>query len=437
MSSLRQRRDVLALWVPFVWYAIATSRAVSLWLTLFGYEPGALNYLEGSPIDRAVYSVLMLLGILILLRRRIEWPRLLMDNKWVIVLFVYMLVSISWSQFPQVGFKRWTRATGDLIMVLVVLSESEPVEAISKVLRRCFYINLSLSLIFVKYFRTIGTGWDQNGAEMWIGVTTHKNVLGEVCMISGIFFVWSILRDSGMRRGVDIAFLLVSLWLLGGSESYTSITAILTFCVGVGLVCFLQTAKSRVEFLKQYLVVASIVVVVGLLVAGFTAQTFSSRSIFSAGLRASGRDSTLTGRTELWQDMLDIGSKRPIGGVGYGNFWIGNLSDDLWDRHIWRPTQGHNGYLDVYLELGIAGVCILFLVVISSFRQIIRTFEYDFEYGRFRFVFLVVLLLHNMTESSFLRGANNLWFIFLLVAIMAPGIWEAPVELTTQRMITD
>ena len=313
----------------------------------------------------------------------------------------------------------------------------EPVEAISKVLRRVFYINLPLSLILVKYFRAIGRGWDQDGAEMWLGVTTHKNVLGEVCMISGIFFVWSIFRNSGMRRFVDIGFLLIALWLLGGSESYTSITAILTFLVGVGLVCFLQMAKSRAEYLKQYLAAVSIVLVVGLLGTGFAVQTFSGQSIFATGLKASGRDSTLTGRTELWQDMLEIASKRPIGGVGYGNFWIGNLGNDLWEKHIWRPTQGHNGYLDVYVELGIAGVSVLFLVIISSFRQITRTFEYDFEYGRFRFVFLVVLLLHNITESSFLRGANDLWFIFLLVAVTAPGIWGAPVELNTQRMITD
>jgi O-antigen ligase len=239
---------------------------------------------------------------------------------------------------------------------------------------------------------------------MWIGATTHKNVLGEVCMISGIFFVWSILRHSGKRRFVDFGFLLIALWLLGGSESYTSITAILTFLVGVGLVCFLGIGKSRVEYLKRYLVAASIVLVIGLLGIGFAVETFSGKSVFATGLKASGRDTTLTGRTELWEDMLNVASKHPIGGVGYGSFWIGNLGNDLWERHIWRPTQGHNGYLDVYVELGIAGVCFLMLVVISSFRQITRTFESHFEYGRFRFTILVVLLLHNITESSFERS---------------------------------
>ena len=102
----------LALWVPFIWYAIATSRAVSLWLTVWGYEPGDLSYLEGSPIDRAVYSILILLGILILLRRRIDWPGLLKDNRWVIVLFVYHANEYLVVPVPRGGFQEMDKGDG-------------------------------------------------------------------------------------------------------------------------------------------------------------------------------------------------------------------------------------------------------------------------------------------------------------------------------------
>ena len=198
---MKERRDYsLALWVPIVWYAIAASRAVSRWLTLSGHESGDLTYLEGSPIDRIFYTILICLGIVILVRRRIEWNRVLKDNSWLFILLFYMLVSISWSQFPEVSFKRWIKALGDMIMVLVVISEPKPMKAISKVLRRCFYVHLPLSILLIKYFRAIGVDWDERGLEMWTGITTHKNALGEVCMTAGIFFVWSMLRNSGKRR---------------------------------------------------------------------------------------------------------------------------------------------------------------------------------------------------------------------------------------------
>ena len=152
----------------------------------------------------------------------------------------------------------------------------------------------------------------------------------------------------------------------------------------------------------------------------FAVNGFSGKSFFALGVEASGRDTTLTGRTELWEDILTIASDHPILGVGYGSFWIGDLGNNLWERHIWKPGQGHNGYLDVYVELGIIGVFFLLLIIISSFRQIVWTLKSNFEYGRFRLVFLLVILLHNIAESSFLRGASNLWFIFLLVAINIP-----------------
>ena len=434
--NLGQSRDFsLALWVPFIWYAIIASRGVSRWLTLSGYEPGDLSYLEGSPIDRAVYIVLIFLGIVILMRRRIEWHRVLKDNKWLVVLFIYMLLSISWSQFPEVSFKRWIRAAGDLIMVLVVISEPNPIEAISRVLRRCFYIHLSLSIILIKYFRTIGVGWDDSGAEMWTGVTIHKNLLGEVCMISGIFFVWSILRNRGMRRFIDFGFLLMALWLLRGSGSHMSITAIVAFSFGIGSLFALQIGRSRVKYLKKYLVTASIVLAVGLLGAGLAVEAFSGKSFFATGVQASGRDTTLTGRTELWQDILNIASNHPMLGAGYGSFWIGNLGNNLWERHVWKPSSGHNGYLDVYVELGIVGVFFLLLVIISSFRQIVRTFESNFEYGRFQLVFFLMILLHNIAESSFLRGASNLWFIFLFVAMTAPEILRGSRPSKTHEII--
>ena len=205
-----------------------------------------------------------------------------------------------------------------------------------------------------------------------------------------------------------------------GPGSHTSNTAILVFSIGIGLLFFLQIVRSRPKYLRKYLVVASILFALVLLGTGFAVEAFSGKSFFAAGVEASGRDTTLTGRTELWEDILNIASDHPILGVGYGSFWIGDLGNDLWERHIWRPTQGHNGYLDVYVELGIVGVFFLLLIIISSFRQIIRTLKSNFEYGRFRLVFLLVILLHNIAESSFLRGANNLWFIFLFVAINIP-----------------
>ena len=263
-------------------------------------------------------------------------------------------------------------------------------------------------------------GWDENGYEMWLGVTVQKNNLGELCMINGIFFAWSIIKNRGRQRYIDFVYLLMSLFLLNGSQHHSSATSSLTFLLGLCLLFSLQILRQRLKNIFRYFFIFIFIFAGLLLFSKFAVEVFTGKTLMTVGVEAAGRDLTLTGRTELWQDMLKIASKHPFLGVGYGNFWIGNLGNDLWKKHIWHPAQGHNGYIDIYVELGIVGLFLFSLFVISSLKNIIHTFDSNFEYGKVRFVLFIVILLHNITESYFLKGTSNLWFIFLLAALSTP-----------------
>ena len=389
-----------------------------------GYSVAAPGDLEGSPIDRAVYSALLIFGISILLSRKVKWRVLIKNNAWLFTLFLYMLVSIIWADFPGISFKRWTRSLADGVMALIVLTESEPLEAIYAVLRRVLCINIPLSIIFIKFYRDIGTDWDYLGNEMWIGVTTHKNVLGQVAMIAGIYFIVEIMRNwrtQGWRgRNVLIYsfFLLLTLWILNGSPSSRSTTSMILFIVGVLLLLGLNYLRPKIVYISKYFVFG--VFLVGFLFLTIQAYTaLTATSVTSAALEASGRDSTLTGRTDLWNDLLKIASESPILGVGYGSFWIGN-SHGLWDIHIWAPTQGHNGYIDVYVELGAIGLFLIGGLIISSYRRILHEFKPNYDAAAIRLTLLTMIIFHNVSESSFLRGTVDLWFLFLLVVINVP-----------------
>jgi O-antigen ligase len=151
-------------------------------------------------------------------------------------------------------------------------------------------------------------------------------------------------------------------------------------------------------------------------------------------VKATGRDMTLTDRTLLWTDIIDNAAKSPIVGVGMGAFWVGEIGYDLyplpnWSHKTpgWRPDGGHNGFLDVYVELGVIGLLLFIAVIGAGFGGALDDLERNFSFGCLRITFLLAVLLNNVAETSFLKGTHDLWFLLLLVAINQPRLYSRPL----------
>ena len=115
-----------ALWIPAVWLFLISSRPLSLWLgmspNLKGVDATAA-YVEGSPIDRNLFMFLLLAALVVLIARSGKVEPLLRKNILILLYLSFCAVSIVWSDFPFVAFKRFIKALGDLAMVLIILTE--------------------------------------------------------------------------------------------------------------------------------------------------------------------------------------------------------------------------------------------------------------------------------------------------------------------------
>ncbi len=197
----------------------------------------------------------------------------------------------------------------------------------------------------------------------------------------------------------------MTIWLLGMANSATSNVSLV---VGVLVLTAAFVPKIR-RHLGLYMSAAITVVVIGYALADFAAMMMG----------ALGRDQTLTGRTEIWKRVLGMDSN-PLIGVGYGSFWLGDRLQLLWDEYAWHPTQSHNGYIDVYLELGMLGLVLLVGTIVASFRAALRMIASDVDYGSLRLALLTVALLYNITESAF-RPGLLMYFVFLMAAVDVSG----------------
>jgi O-antigen ligase len=353
----------------------------------------------GSPLDRLVLSILIILALLILFRRKIEWSRILKDNFWLILLFLYMGLSILWSDFPFVSFKRWIRSSAVILMALVVLSERKPFQALESIFRRSAYVLIPFSLVLVKYFPIYGRQYGiWEGKEMWTGVATQKNGLGQICALFAIVLIWAALKDwrSGdflkikSQAFADALVLAIAFFLLRGPGISYSATSIGILSIGIATLLLLYWSENLARWLTTHLkaiivALALILLLIGDSLVKIVASTF-------------GRDETLTGRTEIWNTLLDFASRNPLFGVGYGGFW--GLETEITSKL--GVGQSHNGYIEVYLELGIVGIVLLSAFLLAFCGRIRRELYHLFDWGVFGICFLLIALLYNITESAFL-----------------------------------
>ena len=197
---------------------------------------------EGSPLDACFIFALLIAGVCVLLTRQVPFAEIVRNNGWLVIFVTYCFISILWSDFPLISFKRWIKMFGHPIMALIVLTEPNPEEALIQLMKRCAYVIVPVSVLFIKYFLDLGVRYDPwTGAQMRVGITTGKNELGAVCLIFGFFFFWYLLQiwrtERSARRRNELrliaGFLLMIGWLFWKAHSATSI---ICFFVGIMVV---------------------------------------------------------------------------------------------------------------------------------------------------------------------------------------------------------
>ena len=400
-----------ALWVPVAWMFLAGSRYVSSWLNVAPSFESADDYAEGSPLDRAVFFALIVAGIVILARRKIDWPRLFLNNKWIVLYLLYCLASMAWSDEPFLLMKRWVKDLGNPIMALVILTERRPYEAVGDVLRRLTFLLLPLSVLFIRYYPELGRAYKADGSPMFTGVGHQKNDLGLMCLMAGIYVFWELLqrRDNThptfIQQHKIIAVVVIGMlsWLQHMSDSQTSFVCL----VAAVLLLLLGRIARRPATIFGVLLCA--------VVAWPLAEMANLKELALSFL---GRDPTLTNRTVIWQ-VLGTFEVNPFVGVGYMSFWTGARLEEVWRLINPGLNQAHNGYLEQYLNLGYIGVAFIAVIVLSGLLRVRRHLNDDPAAGILRLCFIVSAVLYNYTEASF-YGMNNMWMLLLLGCLEVP-----------------
>jgi len=356
------------------------------------------------------------LALWILAKRQVEWREVFARNAALSLFLLFALASVIWSDFPFITFKRWIRDLGTYLMVLVVLSDTRQAEAIGIIIRRLSYVLLVFSVVLIKYYPELGISYDHwTGSPEYMGVTTSKNMLGALCLLSGLFYFWDTLRRWSERKDrtsrrllfVNLALLAMTLWLLRLSQSATSQGSLV---IGCFIIAVLRSKWAKVNPRR-----VKALIPVGLFAYLILELAFDFSTIVADVF---GRDTTLHGRTGIWDAVFAL-QTNPLLGVGYQSFWLGGrLTAVLSYLDTGFLNEAHNGYLEIYLNLGLVGLSLLALFMISSYRWACRQLTTSLNFAPLTIGLWTAMMFYNITEAAF--GASLLWCTMLLCQIDVP-----------------
>lgn len=378
-----------------------------MWLGFGGGE----NTLEGSPVDSLVFFILIFAAFVALARRRLNWFEVICENWPIFLFYAFLLISVVWANSPFVSFKRWSKEFGNIAVLLVILTDPRPQQALRAVFVRCACLLLPLSVVFIRYFPSLGRCYSIGGAPENTGVTTQKNSLGVLALVCGLVLLWDWLElrkeqrsSKAMRLETKIHFglLLLALYLLHLSDSKTSVV-----CLLFGAAIILATRLVFFRRQPHLLGVGALAVVLTFWVLD---QTVGVKEKMVTHL---GRDMTFTGRTDVWRELLGLHTD-PLLGVGFMSFWDDKgLQSQLPE---WVAHSAHNGYLEEYLGGGWVGIFFLVAMLLAVGFRINNSLKHDGDYGAVRLAIFSTFLIGNFSESN-IACMTPIGFLFLLAAI--------------------
>jgi exopolysaccharide production protein ExoQ len=413
-SFVRDRtvRTTKALWLAVLWLGTGASRNLSEWMHL-SQPDSADRYLEGSPVDRLYLFGLLAAGIVVLLGRKQQVRAVLRANNAILLYFCYCGISAVWSGYPDVSAKRWIRSLGDIVMVLIVVTEPEWLHAVNRLFARVGFVLIPVSVLFIRYFPEYGRTYSRGGAPAWTGVTTDKNALGMICLIFGLAFTWNFLRvyyakgeKTRSRQLILYGCLgVMAGWLIHESNSATSLV-----CWIIGGTIMVLTTISR-----QARKAASIHVMVGGALTVIICAMFLNTG--SSLVQTIGRDSTFTGRTAIWSCALPE-IPNPVVGAGFESFWLGPRLRKIELCIDQGVNEAHNGYIEVYLNLGWVGVAALLAILITGYGNIVAAVRRQGNASNLALAFFVAAVIYNLSEAAY-KMMSPMWIALLLAMTVA------------------
>jgi len=356
---------------------------------------------DGSPFMQILWFVIYVLVVFRLIPQYRQIIVLVRANKCLFLLVLLAVCSIMWSEDPALTLRR-----GLALLATTLIGIDFAVRYSVRDQLRLLYIVLGLVVSFgivaQLFFPSLIPNADVD-TEAWHGVVGFKNDWARIVVLATVA-VFSRSRRS-LRDFVLVAsVVLVAFGLIALAHSVGAL---------VFLVAMLLLSKTFGALRWRPKILAIACLASALIVLPMSYLLFQN---FNKATALLGRDATLTGRVGIWQLALSSIAKNPILGYGYSAFWEADSHAAIRIREElhWAVPHAHNGYIDLTLGLGLAGLLLFAASYLIAARRAIDCLRRGIEREvMWPLVYLSFMVLYQLTEGSLVTGNTIFWILYV------------------------
>lgn len=362
----------------------------------FVYERSAFG--STNPVNQVVYTFLFLSSFLLVILKRDDVFSFIQKEKYLTIFILYAVLSAIWADYPAISFRRSFQlyTVFQVVLTSLILIDFHKQLKIIKIIITLYTIVSAVSIMVVPEAIDPAFGSPR-------GLTGQKNAFSQMFVL--IFLLNLILNQfskDNFNKLVTMGGLIISAFFIIISLSTTGLMTLLYILALMGIF--------KVDTLFKYIRIGRTFSLFLLFILFSFAILFSLNSDFLEIVISQyfGKDLTFTGRADKWIIMLDQISRHFWFGCGYDSFWDvpGNLI-----AFYEIGNTAHNGFLEIFNELGFVGFMLMIFVFTAHFFRAIKSNRI------FNMIALIAIILLNLTESALFRGRGALSFVLIWILL--------------------
>jgi exopolysaccharide production protein ExoQ len=306
----------------------------------------ALAALVAEPVVGALAALAFLAaGMLLLALRPAESVMDLSEFRIVLILPGYCLLSTLWSDVPAQTLRAGIQLFATFVVAILIARRLPP----GRFLALLCAVQLAIVLASV----TTGTYRADTGALT--GYYGSKNAMGGAAALLAVLAAGLVARPGGFAMRTAA----LGAAAAGGAAVVLSQSMGALASLAAGLCAYPLLRAVRPLGLGLQAALTAVAVLAAATLGVVVAANIDALAAFV--LDTTGKDITLTGRTDLWRVAIDEIAARPLVGAGFQAFWhTGNpVAESLWAQFGIESRSGfnfHNLYLSNAVEIGVLGV---------------------------------------------------------------------------------